>query len=97
MNRAVTLRRLSVDELFDPAVVRPGEDFLSSSQIVRALDHIELKILPAPTHGERLEEIVTRVNPDWCEQFNGDLAAAAEYCRRFEPAAWIQAGKEIAL
>lgn len=96
MNPTVKLRRLSDEELFDPAVVRPGHDFLSSSQINRALDHIEVKLLAPPSAGQRLEEICTRIDPNWCEQFNSDLALAAEFYRRFDPAAWLKAEKETA-
>lgn len=90
---AHTLRRLSDDELFDPAQLRPGHDSLTDTQISAALDRLNP---PTPAiSNELLAEVVTRVDSRWCETFDNNLTLAANFYQRFAPESFEQARKEI--
>jgi hypothetical protein len=87
------LRRVPDEELFDPSQFKPGHDSLTDTQIARKLDELNPP-LPEISR-EMLEEVVTRVDPAWCERFDDDLALAASFYQRFAPEAFEKARKEI--
>ncbi len=90
---ARTLRRLSDEDLLDPANFKPGHDALTDTQISRKLDELNPP-LPGISR-ELLEEVVTRLDQRWRETFDDNLQLAAEFYWRFTPECFERARKEI--
>ncbi len=90
------VRRLHDTELFDVTQFRPGHDSLSDTQISRALDRpTALDVTKPRTETERLQEICTKVDPNWMEHFDSDLTVARDFYRKFAPECWAKAETEI--
>ena len=47
------------------------------------------------TEKERLEDIVTKLDPCWIERFDADLVLAANFYKSRTPECWAKAEKEI--
>jgi len=65
------------------------------NQLARRPAASPLDVTKPRTEKERIEEILTKVDPNWIEHFDHDIELAAGFYMDRAPESWAKAEKEV--